>query len=399
MKAIRTILACIRKADQQYNLINHGDKIVVGLSGGKDSIVLTYALTLYQKFSHTDFKIQPVTLNLGFPGFNSKPLEEFCLSLGLQLLVVDATDVYKILQIQQDKQDTKHLPCSICSRMKKAAINKVAKEIGFNKVAFAHHADDAVETLLMNAIYGSRIATFAPYMHLEKADMDFIRPLILCHEKEIKQCIKEENLIVVDSHCPADKTTTREDVKNILNDIYKKYPNAKDNFVTMLSNYEHLDLWGNKIALQVNQEGLYLKPVISKMDALKMYDIRYRIFVEEEKIPYKDEIILSEDEKSENFLICLKDQVIGTIRYTEEDRNTIKICRFALEKEYRNKGYGTQVFSYFSDYLKAKYNPCTLYIHGQLRLKDYYAKFGYIPVGDKFFEGNIEHIKMIKECK
>ena len=89
MKAIRTLLACIRKADNTYNLINHGDKIVIGLSGGKDSIVLTYCLTLYQKFSHTDFTIQPVTLDLGFPGFNPRPLIELCESLGLKLIVSD----------------------------------------------------------------------------------------------------------------------------------------------------------------------------------------------------------------------------------------------------------------------------------------------------------------------
>ena len=144
MKAIRTVLACIRKADQMYNLINHGDKIMIGLSGGKDSVALTYALSLYQKFSHTDFVIQPVMLDLGFPGFNPYEMNKFCESLGLKLMVVDNTEVYRILQIQQ--KDKEHLPCSICSRMKKASMNKIAKELGFNKVSFAHHADDAIET-------------------------------------------------------------------------------------------------------------------------------------------------------------------------------------------------------------------------------------------------------------
>ena len=213
MKSIRTVLACIRKADNTYNLIEHGDKIVIGLSGGKDSVVLTYCLNLYKKFSHTDFIIQPVTLDLGFPGFNPKPLEEFCESIGLTLKVVNAQEVYRILKIQQEKQGLKHLPCSICSRMKKAAINKVANELGFNKVAFAHHFDDAIETLLMNEIHGSRIATFSPKMHLENADIIFIRPLILAHEEEIRKLIKEENLPVLDSKCPADKHTTREDIK------------------------------------------------------------------------------------------------------------------------------------------------------------------------------------------
>ena len=155
MKAIRTVLACIRKADQMYNLINHGDKILIGLSGGKDSVALTYALSLYQKFSHTDFVIQPVILDLGFPGFDPTPMRDFCESLGLKLMVVDNTEVYKILTIQQ--KDHEHLPCSICSRMKKASMNKIANEIGFNKVSFAHHADDAIETYMMNTLFGGRV--------------------------------------------------------------------------------------------------------------------------------------------------------------------------------------------------------------------------------------------------
>ena len=176
MKAIRTVLACIRKADQTYNLINHGDKILIGLSGGKDSVVLTYCLSLYQKFSHTDFTIQPVMLDLGFPNFNPYEMNKFCESLGLKLMVVDNTEVYKILQIQQ--KDHEHLPCSICSRMKKASMNKIANELGFNKVSFAHHADDAIETYMMNPLFGGRIASFSPKMHLERADITFIRPLI-----------------------------------------------------------------------------------------------------------------------------------------------------------------------------------------------------------------------------
>ena len=247
MKAIRTLLACIRKADQTYNLINHGDKIVVGLSGGKDSLALLYCLNLYRKFSHTEFELQPVTLDLGFPGFNPKPLEEFCESLGLKLIVNDSKEVYQILSIQKEKQGLKHLPCSICSRMKKAAINKVANELHYNKVAFAHHADDAIETLFMNEIYGSRIATFSPKMHLENANIDFIRPFLLVHEKDIKQFIKEENIHVIGSSCPADKNTTREDIKNLLNEIYKQFPKAKENFLSMISNYKQEDLWGNEI--------------------------------------------------------------------------------------------------------------------------------------------------------
>ncbi len=395
MKSIRTVLACIRKADSTYNLIEHGDKIVVGLSGGKDSIVLTYCLHLYQKFSHTDFKIQPVTLDLGFPGFDPQPLVMFCRSLGMELLVVDSREVYKILQIQQEKQDLKHLPCSICSRMKKAAINKVANEIGFNKVAFAHHADDAMETLLMNAIHGCRVATFSPKMHLEKADITFIRPLILTHESDIQRLVKEENLPVFDSHCPADKTTTREDVKDLLKEIYKQYPQAKENFLTMLSNYEQEDLWGEDISLQMNAEGLYLKPVITSYQMAIMTNIRYKCFVEEYGISFDDEIDLETEKEATSYLIYLKDKPVGCIRYRPY-QDGYKVERIAILKEYRHKGIASMAVNYISDMIGAKYNPCVIYIHSMSNVVDLYKKCGYKVTGEEFLEAGIKHYPMEK---
>lgn len=395
MKAIRTVLACIRNADKTYNLIQHGDKIVIGLSGGKDSVALTYCLALYQKFSHTDFTIQPVMLDLGFPGFNPYEMDQFCKSLGLKLLVSDNRDVYKILQIQQ--KDAKHLPCSICSRMKKAAINKVATEIGFNKVAFAHHADDAIETLFMNEIYGGRVATFSPKMHLEKANMDFIRPLLLVREKDIIQLVKEENLPVCSSHCPADKTTTREDIKNLLNDLYHNIPASKDNFLTMLYNYEKEDLWGEDILLQINQSGLCLKPVVSPMDALQMMDIRHKVFIDGQNIKYEEEFVEEEEKEAKSYLIVLNEKPIGTIRYRIVN-NEYKIERFAILPEYQRKGYGKEAFTYFSEMLISKFNPCTITFNAQYYLLDFYKNMGFITEGDIFTEAGIKHIKMKKVC-
>ncbi len=395
MKSIRTVLACIRKADSTYNLIEHGDKIVIGLSGGKDSIALTYCLTLYQKFSHTDFKLQPVTLDLGFPNFNPQPMVTFCRSIGLELMVVDCREVYKILKIQQEKQDLKHLPCSICSRMKKAAINKVANEIAFNKVAFAHHADDAIETLMMNEIYGSRIATFSPKMHLAKADITFIRPLILTHENEIKRLVKEENLPVFDSHCPADKTTTREDIKNLMNDIYHSYPQAQENFIKMLSKYEQMDLWGEDIAYQLNNEGLTLRPVIDSYQMAIMSDIRYRCFVEEYGISFADEIDLNTEKDSHNFLIYLKDNPIGCIRYRPYE-DGYKIERVAIIKEERHHGYASSAINFLGDLIGHKYNPCTIYIHSMSDILPLYLSLGYEIIGEEFLEAGIKHFPLKK---
>ena len=397
MKAIRTLLACIRKADQTYNLINHGDKIVVGLSGGKDSLALLYCLNLYRKFSHTEFEIQPVTLDLGFPSFNKEPLEKFCDSIGLKLIVHDSKEVFEILKIQQEKQNLKHLPCSICSRMKKAAINKVATELGYNKVAFAHHADDAIETLFMNEIYGSRIATFSPKMHLENANIDFIRPFLLVREADIKRFIKEEEIEVMGSSCPADKNTTREDIKILLNDIYHKFPKAKEDFLTMISNYEQEDIWGNEIYLQVNQEGLCLKPVVSPIDMWNAVDIRQIVFREEQNVPYHEDEIYEEQLQSKTYLIYLKDKVIGTIRYREIEERTFKIERFAILKDFRNKGYGKQIIEYFSNMIAYSYNPCLVTLNAQEQTIHFYEKCGFIGEGELFLEAGIKHLRMNKE--
>ena len=377
MKAIRTVLACIRKADQMYNLINHGDKIMIGLSGGKDSVALTYALSLYQKFSHTDFVIQPVMLDLGFPDFNPYEMNKFCESLGLKLLVVDNTEVYRILQIQQ--KDKEHLPCSICSRMKKASMNKVAKELGFNKVSFAHHADDAIETYMMNSLFGGRVASFAPKMHLERADITFIRPLIHVRESDIIKLVKEENLPVLAST------------------IYKRWPVAKDNLLTMLSNYEKEDIWGKEIYYQVNQNGLTLKPVTTPMDMMNVLNIRNIVFVGEQNCPYDIEVVPSEEEEAKHFLIYYKDTPVGTIRYRAMGDRTYKIERFAILKEYRGHGYGKDAFLYLVAKLEENFNPCTIYFNAQYQLFDYYKALGFTEEGETFYEANIKHIKMVKK--
>ena len=398
MKAIRTLLACIRKADQTYNLINHGDKIIVGLSGGKDSLALLYCLNLYRKFSHTDFEIQPVTLDLGFPSFNPEPLKEFCASLGLNLIVHDSKEVYEILRIQQEKQELKHLPCSICSRMKKAAINKVANELGYHKVAFAHHADDAIETLLMNQIYGSRIATFSPKMHLENADIDFIRPFLLVREKDIKQFIKEENIKVIGSSCPADKNTTREEIKILFNNIYHQFPKARESFLTMISNYEQEVLWGNEIYLQINQNGLTLKPVVSPIDEWNVVNIRQQVFRNEQNVPFEEDEILEEELESTTYLIYLNKEVIGTIRYRFVN-DAYKVERFAILKEYRGKGYGKKVFLFLVELIASKFNPCTITLNSQEAVIPFYEKCGFIKEGDFFLEAGIRHLKMNKIIK
>ena len=240
VSVMKKILGCIRKADRDFSLIEDGDKIAVGVSGGKDSMALLYALHLYQKFAPVKFELVGITLKLGFPGMDFNPVVEFCEKHGIEYHLVD-TEVYEILKL--NKTDDGRLQCSLCSKFKKALVIDGAKKYRCNKVAFTHHGDDAVETLFMNMIYGGKIATFTPKMYLTRTEMNFIRPLVYAYESDIVSAVEEAHVPIVPSTCPADKHTKREEFKHLLNDLYLKYPQAKSNLLTSLTNEENTMLW------------------------------------------------------------------------------------------------------------------------------------------------------------
>ena len=239
MKYLRRVLAYIRKADEKYDLIQKGDRIVIGVSGGKDSLCLLKSLAIYGFFANKEFTLLPVTLDLGFPGFDPGPIKDYAASLGLSLIVEDCHDVFEILRIQSKG---KRLPCSICSRMKKAAINEAANRLQANKVAFAHHVDDAIETAFMNLIHGGRVATFEPKMRLERANITFIRPLCECFESDLSGMAREENLPVAARVCPNDGETERQWAKDWLSKLYASRPDAHLNAANALSNLEAFNL-------------------------------------------------------------------------------------------------------------------------------------------------------------
>ena len=321
MKALRSILGYIRKADQKFDFFHENDKVMIGVSGGKDSMVLLKALAQYQHFNCVNFEIVPVVLDLGFPGFDSSGMEEFAASIGLKLIVHDSKEVFQILKVQQ--KDAKNLPCSICSRMKKAAINKVAKELGCNKVAFAHHGDDAIETLFMNEIFGGRVASFQPKMHLDRADIEFIRPLILCHEDDIIRAQKEEKIPAFPSHCPNDGKTMRAEMKSLLKDIYKKYPSAKDNFFLMMENHEKEQLYYTDIFYKVERKDLSFKPVITAIDSRVETKLRLELKC------------LNLDEDISRYVVYKLDKPVGVISFNKEELPSIH--DLALLKEHKKE--------------------------------------------------------------
>lgn len=242
MYYLRRILGCIKKADMEYNLIEDGDKIVVGVSGGKDSVLLLYALNEYKRMVEKEkkFEIIGVNINVGFPNMDINILRDYFKTFNINFDVVD-TDIYTILEL--NRSNNGRLPCSICSKMKKAVIIDYAKEHNYNKVAFAHHGDDAIETLLMNAIYGGRISTFTPKTFLDRTQMTLIRPFVYARENEITKSANKINIPIVKSTCPNDKETQRAEMKKMLHELYHNYPTAKDNFLLMLHNPSKLSLW------------------------------------------------------------------------------------------------------------------------------------------------------------
>jgi len=243
--SMRKVLGCLRQADIDYDLIKDGDRIAVGISGGKDSFVLLEALNLYKFFSKKNYEIIGINIIMGFPDMNFSKIRSWCQNNKIEFHQVKSKPlIYEVLKLNRTNEGK--LPCSICSKMKKAAINQAAKKYKCNKVAFAHHSDDAIETLFLNMTHGGRIATFSPKMFLSNEKITFIRPLVYCYEKDIAKTAVQDELPICTSTCPNDKNTNREEIKNLLKKYYHLFPQARSNFLTMISNTSKLDIWHKK---------------------------------------------------------------------------------------------------------------------------------------------------------
>ena len=210
---MQKILGYMRKAIQEFNLISDGDSVAVGISGGKDSLVLLKGLALLQRFIGIDYRIVGITLD---PQFNGVPgdysaVAEMCSDMGIEYHLIPT----HIGEIVFDVRKEDH-PCSLCARMRRGALHDAAKEYGCNKIALGHHYNDAVETFIMNLFTEGRIGCFSPKSYLSRKDLTLIRPLVFAPEKEIRKAAMKNNLSVVKSKCPADGHTNREKTKNFI---------------------------------------------------------------------------------------------------------------------------------------------------------------------------------------
>lgn len=226
---LQQVLSYVRKAVDDYHMIQNGDKIAVGISGGKDSLTLLYALNNLKRFYPEHFEIHAVTVDLGFDNLKLDEIQELCRSLDVEYTIVK-TDIAQII-FEERKEEN---PCSLCAKMRKGALNQAIKNAGCNKVAYAHHKDDVVETMLMSLIFEGRFHTFAPVTYLDRMDLTVIRPLMYMNEADVIGFVNKYNVPVVKSPCPADGHTKREYVKNLLRQLNLENPGVKERMFTAI---------------------------------------------------------------------------------------------------------------------------------------------------------------------
>ncbi|NLL03687.1 MAG: tRNA 2-thiocytidine biosynthesis protein TtcA [Clostridiales bacterium] len=236
---MQQLMSYMRCAMEKYNMIDDGDKVAIGVSGGKDSVAMLVGLAQLRRFYPKKFELIAVTLD---PCFNdthgdyseiSRLCEELCIPY-----IIKRTELAKIIfQTREEKN-----PCSLCARMRRGALHDIAKESGCNKIALGHHMDDAAETFMMNLLHLGQIGCFSPVSYLSRKDLYMIRPMIFASEKDVKRAINKNNLPVVKSLCPVDKKTQREDVKILLNNLEKDYPALRKKIVGALQRGE-IDRW------------------------------------------------------------------------------------------------------------------------------------------------------------
>ncbi len=240
---MKTVLGCIRKADTDFSMIAPGDRIAVGVSGGKDSLLLLYALSLYRKFSGKAFTLQAITLKMGLEPFDVSGIAALCERIDVPYTVIETEIAHVIFDIRKESN-----PCALCAKMRRGALNDAALAAGCNKVALGHHREDAIETLLMSLIFEGRLHTFHPNTYLSRKQITVIRPMVYVPEKHVIHMVKTLSLPVVKNPCPADGNSKREEIKQLIATLCKTYPHLKDYMLSALQNTAQYGLWDQKQA-------------------------------------------------------------------------------------------------------------------------------------------------------
>lgn len=228
---LQQLLSFTRKAVDEYAMIQEGDHIAVGISGGKDSLTLLYALHGLKRFYPNSFELSAITVDLGYEEFNLEPVQRLCEELNVPYKVVK-TDIAHILF--EERKETN--PCSLCAKMRKGALNEAVKAMGCNKVAYAHHKDDIIETMLLSLIFEGRFHSFSPKTYLDRMDLTVIRPIMFVDEADVIGFQNKYNLPVVKSKCPVDGYTKRQYAKELVKQLDTEHRGAKERMFTAILN-------------------------------------------------------------------------------------------------------------------------------------------------------------------
>ncbi|MBQ8298529.1 MAG: tRNA 2-thiocytidine(32) synthetase TtcA [Clostridia bacterium] len=219
---MKQILSSVRKAIDEYGMIEEGDRIAVGLSGGKDSVTLLLALKNLQIFYPKKFEIVAITIDPDSNTFDTSVLEKLCAELNIEY-VIEKTNIKEVVfDIRKEKN-----PCSLCANLRRGALNGAAEAHGCNKVALGHHKDDVIETFLLSLFYEGHIHTFSPNTYLSRKNLMVIRPMIYLEEKEVKAFAKRNNIPIMKKSCEVDGSTKREFMKTIIMELSKRIPRLK----------------------------------------------------------------------------------------------------------------------------------------------------------------------------
>lgn len=221
---LQNLLSMTRACVDYYSMINEGDKIAVGVSGGKDSVSLLYLMSELRRFYPKHFELYALSLEMGFPDMDFKKISELCKGLGITYIMESVPIREVVFDIKREKN-----PCSLCAKMRRGALNSLAVRHGIRKVALGHHFDDAVETFMLSLMFEGRLSCFQPVTWLDRMEVTQIRPMLYIHEKRIEGFVKRYELPVVHNTCPADKRTKREDAKKLLFELEGRYPGFKEN--------------------------------------------------------------------------------------------------------------------------------------------------------------------------
>ena len=228
---MQKLMGLVRRCVEDYNMIESGDRIAVGVSGGKDSLVLLMLLAGLRSYSDKPFELEAITIDMGL-GMDYSSIADFCKKLEVPYTVVPTQIGPIIFDYRKEKN-----PCSMCSKMRRGALNQAILDRGFHKLALGHHYDDAVETFVMSLVYEGRISCFQPVTNLDRTGIIQIRPMLYIHEKTVDHFARRMELPVLENRCPVDKHTKREEIKNLVYELSARYPDLKERIFGAMQRY------------------------------------------------------------------------------------------------------------------------------------------------------------------